>query len=480
MSQFKYEEIVRYFISAIEKGVIKNGEKLSSLRKTSRQFHCSVSVVMQAYEELECRGLIRSVEKSGFYVNLNKKENLPEPHNYLYNFEPFSGQASEIIGKLTDMARSDFLPLGAAIPDLSLLAGKKISSIITRNTKTDLSFLNSYSELNGEPVLREEISRYMLKKGVNVSPEQIVVTNGCTEGLFLALETCTEKGGTVIIESPAYLGVVSILEFLGRKVIEIPVFPDRGMDLKILKEVLQKEKIQALVVSPSFQNPLCSTMSSEDKMRLYELSLEYDFTIIEDDIYNDCSFNGDIFEPVKSYDMSGRVIYCSSFSKTLAPGLRIGWTIPGRFISDISRRKQLSGLGGSVVIESSVAEYLRSGAYDYHLKYFRKKIAANTFEIRRLIEESFPAGSKITSPRGGYFLWIEMHEKIDAVSVFNWACSEGIGIVPGSVFSASGKFRNCIRISCGSPVTDETGEGIKKLGNHVKSIEWNGFDRPMQ
>ena len=242
------------------------------------------------------------------------------------------------------------------------------------------------------------------------------------------------------------------------------------MDLDILETVLETEDIKTVVVNPAFQNPLGFTMSGSDKLRLYSLAELFSFTIIEDDIYSDCSFTNQVIKPIKALDFSGRVIYCSSFSKTLAPGFRIGWTIAGKFADNVSLARQLSGLGGPVLIEASVAEYLGSGAYEYHLKYFRKKIASQVYEIRKLIDIHFPINTRISTPEGGYFLWVELQQEINSIELYNWAFENNIGIIPGTVFSASGKYLNCIRISCGSPVSEKMREGIERLGSKIKEI----------
>lgn len=308
----------------------------------------------------------------------------------------------------------------------------------------------------------------MLKKGVYVTSDDIIITNGCTEALYLAVNALSVEGDTIVIESPAYLGVVTLLENLNRRVIEIPTSVEKGIDLDILESVLKESPVKAVITSPVFQNPLGFSMSDCDKISLHNLAEQYDFSIIEDDIYGDCSFSGNSYHSIKSLDQSGRVLYCSSFSKTLAPGLRIGWIIPGKLFQNISKAKQLSGLGGTILIEQTIAEYLHSGSYEFHLKYFRKKIAAQTCGIRSLVEKFFPSGTKISLPEGGYYLWIEMHRNIDSLDLFSWAYKQKIGIVPGPVYSASGKFKNCIRLSCGSPITDATEEAIEKLGDRIE------------
>ena len=471
MTTFKYEEIFTHVVEAIENNTIVYGEKLSSLRNTANYFSCSLSVVMQAYEELECQGYVHSVEKSGFFVTNRKTGVLPEPQNYDHKLIASPTRASNMIDQIMEMTHMPhILPFGAAIPDLSLLSGKKISSVISKKVKSNLNYINSYAATDGELCLRTEIAKYMLKKGVNVSAREIIITNGCSEALYLAVKSCSESGDTFAIETPTYLGLISILESLERDVIEVPTSPEKGIDLDILETVLETEDIKAIVVNPAFQNPLGFTMNDSNKLRLYSLAELFSFTIIEDDTYSDCSFTSRIHKPIKALDFSGRVIYCSSFSKTLAPGLRIGWTIAGEFAGKVSLARQLSGLGGPVLIEASVAEYLSTGAYEYHLKYFRKKIASQVYEIRKLINIHFPTNTRISTPEGGFFLWVELPEKVNSIDLYNWAFKNNIGIIPGTLFSASEKYLNCIRISCGSPVSEKMREGIEKLGSKVEEI----------
>lgn len=471
MAIFKYEEIFSHFVEAIENNTILYGEKLSSLRNTAHNFSCSISVVMQAYEELECQGYVYSVEKSGFFVNHRKTGVLPQPQNYDHTLIASPTRANNMISQIMEMAHMPhILPFGAAIPDLSLLAGKKISTIISKNVKSKMYYMNSYTATDGELDLRNEIAKYMLKKSVKVNASEIIITNGCSEALYLAVKSCSEPGDTIAIETPTYLGLVSILEYLKCNVIEIPTSPEQGMDLNILETSLDIEDIKAVVVNPTFQNPLGFVMNDSNKLRLYSLADLFSFTIIEDDIYSDCSFTNRIPKPIKALDFSNRVIYCSSFSKTLAPGLRIGWTIAGKFAHKVSLTRQLSGLGGPVLIEASVAEYLSSGAYEYHLKYFRKKIASQVYEVRKLIETHFPDNTRISTPEGGFFLWVELPDNINSIELYYWAFEKNIGIVPGTVFSASEQYLNCIRISCGSPVSEKMREGIKRLGSKIEEL----------
>lgn len=466
---YKYEIIANYIKEGISNDVFSPGDKLPSLRVISSRFKYSMSVAIQAYTYLERQRLIISVEKSGYFIAYKKRYSIPQPEKYDLSLKSLETKSNTYLDKIIAISNNkNILPLGATIPDISLLAVNKVVRYITKELKEKPDSLARYTHSLGSILLREELSKYMFNKGVRVKSNEIVITNGCEEALYLAVECSTKEGDTVAIESPVFFGLISILEKLKRKVIEIPTSPERGIDLDILEQNVNKSKIKAVLISSSFQNPLCFSINVNDKKRLYEIASSYNLYIIEDDIYSDCSFNGETNFPVKSLDKDKRVIYCSSFSKTIAPGLRIGWAIPGKIIQKLSLKKSISSLGNSVILQESIAEYLKSGNYNFHLKQFRKKIRIQTYEMRSLVEKYFPDNTKISMPKGGYFLWVELDKKIDSIKIFKEALRHKIGISPGPVFSASNNFKNCIRISCGSPLSTDIKNGIKKLGQIVK------------
>lgn len=466
-----YERIINDIKSGINTGIFERGEKLPSLRSTATKYSCSVSVAIQAYSELECQGVVESVEKSGYFVLPAESGNIPQPQVYDHDLSALITKSNNLTDEIIKMAGDpNILPLGAAIPDSSILATKRITKYITRHLKESPNCLSSYTPGKGAANLREELSRYMFKRGVKVNSEDIVITNGCAEALYLAIESSTNEGDIVAIESPVFFSVISMLETLNRKVVEIPTSPISGMDLDILDSVSQNTSVKAVIYSPTFQNPLCYSMTINDKVRLYDIACRNDIMLIEDDIYGDCSFDNKTSNPVKSFDTENRVLYCSSFSKTLAPGLRLGWIIPGRFKKEVCDRKTNSGLGGSALIHESIASYLKSGSYDFHLKGFRKKILQQTYGVKKLVMKYFPDDIKVSEPNGGYFLWIEFNSNFDSYMLFSEALKVNIGIVPGPVFSVSKKYKNCIRISCGSPVTIEIEEGIKSLGEIARNL----------
>lgn len=469
---FKYQEISSYIINGIETGALISGKKIKSLRSLAVQFNCSISVVIQSYQDLEMKGYISPIEKSGYYIVPQNTKPIPNPQNYNHDLKPLSSKTNNYTGQIIDMARNkDILPFGAAMPDSTILVNKKLNNSIIGILKNDPNCTNLYTTAKGSIELRNELVKYMSEKGVFIDSDEIVITNGCAEALYIALKSCNKPNDTVIIETPVFFSLISILEKLELNVIEVPTKSDTGLDLNILDSVIKTEHVKTIVFSPTFQNPLCSVMPVENKKRLYDIADKNNITLIEDDIYGDCSFENIIYSPIKSLDISKRVIYCSSFSKTLSPGLRIGWAIPGRKINEFTDQKQITSLGGSLFTQLAVANYLKSGQFNIHLKKFQKSIFIQTTTLKRLIEQFFPHDIKISNPKGGYFLWVELSDSINSFDIHKIAYKNNIGIVPGPVFSSSDKYLNCIRISCGSIITEEIIEGIKLLGSIIKSYK---------
>ncbi|MBN1649186.1 MAG: PLP-dependent aminotransferase family protein [Spirochaetales bacterium] len=463
--KFRYEQIIDYITMAIERGTIGYGRKLPSLRNMSRQFGCAVSVVMQAYSELEMRGLVRAEEKSGFFPVAAPKTTLPEPQKYAHTLISVKSKTSSITARiLENTLDKSILPLGATIPDESILPVRKLKSIINRVVKESPELLCSYTSGKGETGLRSELSSLMLKRGIAAAPDEILITNGCMEALSIAVQSATDRGDTVAIESPAFFGLIALLEELDRKVIEIPTLPDSGMDLDILAAVMKAGLVRACIFTTCFQNPLGFLMPEKNRQRITELGKIHGVTLIEDDIYGECSFENRPEQPAKAYDKSGNIIYCSSLSKHISPGIRTGWMIPGKYLQKCEFHKMNRTFGGARFLQKAVSLFLKEGGYDYHLRIFRKNIVRQTCMIRQLVAEHFPEGTKISDPKGGYFLWIELPPEVDSMVFFRNALEAGIGTVPGPVFSSSGKYRNCIRISCGTPVTPVIANGIIKLG----------------
>jgi DNA-binding transcriptional MocR family regulator len=258
------------------------------------------------------------------------------------------------------------------------------------------------------------------------------------------------------------------LESLHLKALEIPTHPKEGICLEDLEAALKEGKISACALVTNFSNPLGSCMGDRKKKQLVELLNRYDVPLIEDDIYGELQFEGARPKAVKAFDTEGRVLYCTSVSKTLSPGLRIGWAAAGRYQVKVEQLKMSLNWMTSVPAQLTVAAFLSNGGYDRHLRHLRRAYQAQMNRISQAICEYFPAETKVSRPEGGYVLWLEMPESFDAMAFYEEALQHNISIAPGMMFSPSGSYRNCFRLNCGIPWTEEIHQAIQKLGYLAK------------
>ena len=271
-------------------------------------------------------------------------------------------------------------------------------------------------------------------------------------------------GDVIAIESPTYFAVLQIIESLGMKAIEIPTHPRQGMDLVELENAILKHQVRACISMTNGHNPLGYILNDAYKKDLVELLTKHDVPLIEDDIYGDIALNGSRPQPAKVYDTKGLVLLCSSFSKVLAPGFRIGWINAGRFQDAVTRLKFINTIASPSLPQLAIAEFIESGGYDRHLRTLRATLATNVQVYSQAVVKYFPQGTKVSRPAGGYVLWVELPESVDSLDLYRQALARGISIVPGVIFSPTGRYRNHIRISCGYPWSDSIESAFVTLG----------------
>jgi DNA-binding transcriptional MocR family regulator len=297
--------------------------------------------------------------------------------------------------------------------------------------------------------LRKQIAQRLLLSGCTLSPDQVVITSGCVEAVVLALRVLCKPGDTVAIETPVYFNFLQLIEDLGLKALEIPASPRGGISLEALEYALDRNvgDVKACIVITNFNNPLGGRMSDEGKQRLVEMLEEHKVPLIEDDIYGDLSHNDDRPSVAKSFDTSGNVLLCSSFSKTVAPGYRVGWIAAGRYQDQIERGKMLVNVATASPTQLAIAEFLANGGYEHHLRSVRRVYARQVAQMGDAIGRTFPPGTRVSRPQGGFVLWVEMPEAIDSLALYEKSKALGITIAPGSIFSVDGNYRNCIRLN---------------------------------
>jgi DNA-binding transcriptional MocR family regulator len=319
----------------------------------------------------------------------------------------------------------------------------------------------------GNAALRHQVAMRYVKVGVDVSPSELVVTGGAMEALNLALEVTTQPGDVVAIETPAFYAALQALERRGLRAVEVQTHPRTGVDLESLKRVLDAHDVKACWFMPTFQNPMGCTMPDDAKAALVELLTARQIPLIEDDVYGELHHGPRRPPPAKAWDREGWVLHCGSFSKSLAPGYRIGWVAAGRFATQLARHKLMSSLATALPSQLAILDFLQERSFDRHLRSLRYALARQQAAVIRAIERYFPAGTKVTRPQGGYFVWVELPADVDALSVHRQAVAQGIGIAPGHLFSADQRYRHHLRINHGHPGDPRTEASFKVLGDIV-------------
>lgn len=465
-----YERVGSEIVSLIEGGTFRVGERLPSIRQLSSKLNVSINTVMQAYAVLEDRRVILARPQSGYYVCPKVPEitgqPLPKNQRFRATAVTFSDLCQLVI---RNMMHPDLLPLASAIPNPQHLPVDKLNRMMAAELRRFGPQSISYMMPPGSERLRTQIAKRSLLYGVSVRPDQVLVTSGCVEAVHLALRATCKAGDTIAVESPFYFNFLQLIAEMGLKALEIPSTPKEGISIEALSYAIENNKISACLVIPNFSNPLGTLMPDERKRELVQLLASHEIPLIEDDIYGDLTFGQQRPVAAKSFDRKGLVIYCSSFSKTLAPGYRVGWAIGGRFQPEMERLKMMTNLATASPTQLGIAEFLATGGYDHHLRAIRRLYAKNVSQMTDAVVRYFPEGTRMTRPSGGFMLWVEMPEGIDSVQLFHRALELGISITPGSIFSLSGKYRNFMRLSTAF-WDDKAERGIETLGRLVKEM----------
>jgi DNA-binding transcriptional MocR family regulator len=459
-----YEQVAERIQTSIAQGTLKPGDRLPSVRKLHQQFSVSISTVLEAYRLLEDRGAIAVRPQSGYYVKSNATLALhePNPSEPPGQISPVDTSTAVSVRKM--MHNPQILQLGAAVSSPALLPAAALNRLMRQVARSQSPNLHSYSEPLGCEVLRHEVAKRLMDAGCSISPEDIIITNGTTEAMYLSLQAVTQPGDTIAIESPSYYGLLDILEPLHLKALELSTHPRDGISLEHLETALAQQKIAACAIVSNFSNPLGSCMNDAKKKQLVELINRYDIPLVEDDIYGDLYFSGTRPKAIKAFDTEGRVLYCASVSKTLSPGLRVGWAVPGRYQAQVEQLKLVTNMMTAIVPQLTVAAFFANGGCDRHLRRLRQAYQSQIAHIQQSICDYFPAETRVTRPCGGYVLWLEFPEAFDSMELYREALEHKISIAPGTIFSPSGSYHNCLRLHGGLPPSEDIDCALQTLG----------------
>lgn len=465
----KYIDVADRIEKLIETGVLKVGDKLLSVRALSKEQGISLSTAFQSYYLLESKGLIEARPQSGYYVRYSPQHflDLPKSCEPLNDAVPVS--VDEMINSVYhDLNNDKLIHFSLGVPSIDLLPAAKLNKAVTQAIRESKTSCMGYEHIQGNVALRRQIARQAFNWGGTYTDDDVVVTAGCVEALALCIKAVTKPGDTVAIESPTYFAVFQVMESHGLKVVEIPTDPVTGIDLDYLEKAIPRFNIKACLFVCNFNNPMGSCMPDENKKRLVDMLAKKEIPLIEDDIYGEMYFGKTRPKTCKSFDKKGLVLHCSSFSKSLAPGYRIGWIIPGKFKDKVIKLKRMHTVATNTLAQAAIALFLSNGRYELHLRHLRKALHTQSLKYVQAICEYFPEDTRITRPQGGFVLWVELNERINTYKLHKKALKQNIGIAPGQIFSSQARFENCFRLSYGEPWSTRIEEGIKALGKLVK------------
>ncbi len=468
----KYELLAKELHKQISDGQFQANMKLPSVRQLCERHDLSMSTVVKALETLQQDGVIESRDRSGFYISASPKYKSPEPEPSFILEQPTQIDNKELVLALM---RSFYDPkvfnVGAAIPSSGFLPVKELDKATRQAMRMSSYKRDQYQSMPGNRELLEQISLYMQNINCEVDPEQIVITNGCQEATMIALLSFLSAGDIVAVETPTYPGFLQVCELLNLEVIEIPTDPRHGISLGALELAAQQWKIDALLLSSNYSNPISARMPTEKKHTLLEICHRLSIKIVEDDVYGDLSHDPYYRpRPLKSFDQHDIVIYCNSFSKTISPGLRLGWVVNKSMHKELEYNKYVCGLSTVTTSQYTVAEYLKMGKHERYLQSARRRYGAQTNLILEKLHELMPDGTRITQPKGGFILWLALPGHIDTLKLLENTVARGVSFNPGVLFSAANQHRNCLRINCSMEFNSKVENAMVVISEEVNKM----------
>lgn len=445
MKTYKFKTFTAAIEKNIRNGVYKPGDKLPSVRELKKQYQTSVSTIQSGYDHLIISGVVVSIPRSGYYVATPRAPKAKEAPAA----KPVVRDAIfERNVALTTPSRSKkkVTEFNVATPG-DLIISQKLLLRTMQNiiTEKGVSLLRYYPA-GGSEELKANIIKHAAGYQTNIHPQELLITDGALQALYIALTAVCNAGDIVAIESPCVFSVLEVLRVMNVKVIEVPVHPVNGFDVEFFRKACRKNTIKAVVVTPNFHNPTGTLLSDEAKKEMVAIIQQYNIAVIENDIYGDLHFTNKRPSTLKSYDESGLVITYASYAKTLAPGIRLGWLSAGRFLQKAEQIRFAMGSTVSPVYQETMNRLLSSSSYYRHIRAFRTQLAKNAHFTLQLISEHFPKGTRVASPSGGYSLWVNMPPPVNMDNFYSQCNRIGVKFTPGYTFSFSSLFTSHFRL----------------------------------
>src|SRR5262245_20709601 len=467
-----YQRLADELVGLIETRTLRSGDRLPSVRTYSRQKRVSLATVLRAYQLLEDRGYLEVRPQSGHYVSAAPVSRAPSPSIPRPSFTKeevrIADLAWELLARVNDRGMA---PFGIATAAPEHYPTHRLGRILTRVIREAGAAGLVYGSPVGHEALLHQLARRALAAGLTLRPDELIVTNGCTEAIQLALRALTRPGDVILVESPSYYGFPQTAESLDLRVVEVPTDPETGASLEHLDSAIRRTKPRVFLTNPNFQNARGFAVPDDVKREQVALLARHAVAVVQDDLIGDWYFGETRPAPLNAFDTSGNVILCSSFSKTLAPGFRIGWVAAGRHAGRIRQLKLASSIHTNTLAQLTLAEYLSGGGAEHHLRRLRQAFRAQVSDYAHAIARLFPQGTRVSRPKGGHLLWIELAPGTDTLALARSALARRIGIVPGRVFSTGDTFGHCFRLNCGFPLRGELEQALETLAGLARSAE---------
>ena len=465
-----YHQVAGQIENMIDLGTYQTGERLPGVRRLSKDFGVSVGTVLEALYRLQNSGKLEARPRSGYYVAAQMAD-LPATINAkTIQTAPKSVSNQAMVLTLASASNDPkIVQLGAALPHPDYQPRNALARHFRTALREHPYATSTYEFPPGYAPLRKIIATRMHRAGIQLHPDQITITNGCQEAVTICLSVVAKPGDIIAVESPAYYGLLQCIESLGMRALELETDPVSGVDPGLLDSALKRWPVKACVLTANGNNPLGYITSDENKRDILRVLKNHTVALIEDDIYGDLSLfghgGGERPKAMSAFATKQLTFYCSSFSKTVSPAIRVGWIASNALNEQVRHAKFLRNIATASIDQIALANYLANSAYDRHLDKHRDQYTINARKMLSAITEYFPAETRATHPRAGFTIWVQMPQGIDG-NVLTYACLKAyIGIFPGQLFSASGRYKNYIRLSCAQPVTDKIVRAMKTVGS---------------
>jgi len=476
-----YQQICRGLREAILSGEIAEGTRLPTERALARELEVNRTTVMNAYNELASEGLIEGHVGRGTLVRRSYRRELDEPFESDYPTWLFGlaegedallGPDARVLGELASMGeRKEIISFASGTPAPELLPAELLRIVVDDELASARQQALGYCPVEGLQSLRRGIAARMRTRGVAIDLQHVLILSGSTQGIGLIARFLLNQGDEVVVEIPTYLGAINTFRALGAKVIGVPM-DNEGMRVDLLESILARRQPRFIYTSPTFHNPTGTVMSQERRRRLLSLARRYQIPIVEDDAYGELYFEGKEVQPLKAMDRHEQVLYLSTYSKVLAPGLRVAWLVaPSAMIERLSLHKQVFDLNTNAFGQWMVSEILHRHLLDEHLALLRQRYQHKRDLMLEAIHNEWPKGTRVNRPLGGFHLWCRLPGDMRARTLLREATAERVAFVIGEPFHIDGGGHQYIRLSYASPEEDTIVEGIHRIGNAMRRIQ---------